>query len=276
MKVPGMKWRRSNGIAAGCLLIAPVLSAQIRAGSEVYADTCASGYCHGSRGAGGSGAPKLAGRGLALDYIRGIVTSGRSEMPAFGSKLPDAEFAAVIEYVASLNGTSSAGSAPLVKDTKHVVPPPAPPRFSPQAEKGRALFSEAIRAFGRCSVCHQVDGRGIAIAGPIVHVPQSAAELRSIATGKVRLFKFENESFAGLMVKSGEKETVVYDLTSPPPVERTFFAEKFQVENIGWQHAAVIQSYADSELDLILDFIREASKQASKNPAEAPASPGLH
>ena len=92
-------------------------------------------------------------------------------MPAFGTTLSRADLNAVVAYVASLNGvtihtsTGPAG-APAVK-------------LSGDAARGRDLFSDAVRSFGRCSTCHEAGGVGIAVATPIAKVPADAAALKA-------------------------------------------------------------------------------------------------
>lgn len=44
-------------------------------GAEIFANSCATGYCHGVRGSAG-GAPRLAARGFTSQYIRQVVTNG--------------------------------------------------------------------------------------------------------------------------------------------------------------------------------------------------------
>ncbi len=245
----------SHQIRSSVLLVLPALWAQenaVRSGAEVYADTCASGYCHGTQGAA-SGAPKLSGRSFTLAYIREVVTSGKSEMPAFGGKLAARDLDAVISYVASMNGISPESVIPATDSSRHVL--------SPGATQGRALFFEAIRAFGRCSTCHRLDGNGIAIADPISHIPGNVPELRTLQTRKVHTVQFGSESFPAVVVKENGDETMVYDLTSSPPVRRTVSSAKIQiVETSEWRHSSVIQSYSSEELEYILLFLREIAK----------------
>ena len=242
-------------LPAACL----AQDALVSRGAEIFANTCATGYCHGVRGAAG-GAPRLASRGFTGQYIRQVVTNGQKEMPGFGGKLETRDLNAVVAYVASLNGLPAeaviggrgAGGGPI-----------APARtLSREAATGRALFFEAIRGFGRCSTCHQLDGNGIPAAEPISRVPDNVAALRALATPRVRTVTSGGESFPAEIVRNSGGETIVYDLTSPPPVRRTFYNATVRIEQASkWQHSAAIQSYTDGELESVLAFLRAVVKQ---------------
>ena len=71
---------------------APVDDPQLVAGQQVFEANCA--RCHGAAGRGGAG-PRIAGEAIDLDVVR----DGRRGMPAFGSKLGEAELDAVAAYV---------------------------------------------------------------------------------------------------------------------------------------------------------------------------------
>jgi hypothetical protein len=175
-------------------------------------------------------------------------------------KLSDRE--SVLAYVGDLNGISrealSAG--------RGVGPGRGGGRsgrvLSPEAAKGRALFFEATRAFGRCSTCHQVDGNyrsDYSITDPITKVPDNAAAMRSLATPHVRTASVDGDSFPAIIVKHSSSEVILYDLTSPPPVPRMFSGGAVKVaDGSGWRHASMIQSYGDAEIDSILVFLKAA------------------
>ena len=96
------------------LLFVPALAAAqgpqnaIKQGEEVFSKTCANGYCHGSVGAG-AGAPRLAARGFDQAYITNTVTRGipNTGMAAFENTMSRSDLAAVVAYVAKLNGITS-------------------------------------------------------------------------------------------------------------------------------------------------------------------------
>ena len=73
-------------------------------GAAVFANRCAS--CHGSDGGGGLG-PQLSGGRAAQRFPNiadqiGVIANGRGGMPAFGSRLSEAEIKAVAEYTRTL------------------------------------------------------------------------------------------------------------------------------------------------------------------------------
>ena len=241
------------------LLIIPALSYSQSLGEKVFSQSCATGYCHGAKGAP-AGAPRLAGRGFDPSYITSTVMRGLpgTAMPAFGSSLSRADLIAVIEYVASLNGIEhpvvNLGPGPGAAG-------PAEPSLSPEAERGRDLFFDAIRGFGRCSTCHEVNGVGIPVTTPIAHVPADAAALRAIQTPDVETATVDGESMPALIVSQGKTHELFYDLTSVPPVLRTVGPGALKIaRGSSWKHSSVIGSYNDAELGSILVFLKEAVK----------------
>ena len=68
----------------------------LKEGEEVFAKTCATGYCHGSQGVGGGGAPRLAGRGFDQAFITNTVTRGipNTAMQSYGNALSRADLVA--------------------------------------------------------------------------------------------------------------------------------------------------------------------------------------
>ena len=241
------------------LLIPALSSAQdiLTRGADVFAKTCATPYCHGPKGAGG-GAPKLAARGFDEIYIASVTRAGvaGTSMQGYGSTLARADFNAVIAYVASLNGIDPRGPQS-----------PEPARLSPEAARGRDLFFDSVRGVDRCSTCHQVEGLGIAIA-PIANIPATTAALRNAATPDVRMARVGADRFPTLIVSDGGRRTVLYDLTTPPPVMRTVESAAVGISDYSaWRHAAVVKAYDDRELESILAFLRSALPNA------LPASP---
>ena len=246
------------------LFLVPVFGWSQSAGEKVFAQSCATGYCHGARGTP-AGAPRLAGRGFDQAYITNTIARGLAgtAMPAFGTTLSRTDLVAVITYVANLNG--------IANPTISLGPGgpgasgPAEPPLSAEAERGRVLFFDAIRGFARCSTCHEVNGVGIPVATPISQIPASPGALRALATPDVRTAALDGESrgetMPALIVSQTKKRALFYDLTSVPPVLRTVDPATLKVtQGSGWRHESVIGSYNDFQLTSILAFLREAIK----------------
>jgi len=222
-------------------------------GAEVYIKSCATGYCHGVKGTAG-GAPRLAARGFDEAYISRVIRSGinGTGMPAFGTVLSRVDLFAVSAYVGSLNGI-----APNPNLAQLIQRGPPQRTLPPEAARGRALFYEAVRGFGRCSTCHQVDSLGIAITDPLAKIPASATALRELSTPKVVTVTADGDTFPALVLSKGLTQMKVYDLTLAPPVLRVFPAAAAKIqEGSAWRHAAAAASYSDADLEAILAFLR--------------------
>jgi mono/diheme cytochrome c family protein len=191
-------------------------------------------------------------------FISDTVSHGvpGTAMSAFDKILSPAELMAVVAYVASLNGIANSnlnvGQAP--------AQPPGPP-LSPEAARGRDLFSDSFRGFRRCSTCHEFNGIGIPVATPIATVPADVQALRALATPQVATAAFGGETMPALIVRKGTRPVIFYDLTIPPPVLRTVDSGTVDFsEGSAWKHSSVIESYGDADLASILAFLREVVK----------------
>ena len=223
----------------------------LKRGEEVFGKSCATGYCHGVNG-GPGGAPRLAGRGFDQNYISGVVGRGIPDtaMASFAGRLPRQDLVAVVAYGAGMNGMINPDAAN--SGTIAVA-------LTGDAARGSQLFRDAVRGFGRCSTCHEVGGFGIPVAGPMAKVPSTTAELRSLTTPHVKTTVMDGESMPVLVLSSGRQSAVFYDLTSPPPVQRSVEpgGVKF-ADGTTWRHSSVIGAYSDSELAAILSYLRAA------------------
>jgi mono/diheme cytochrome c family protein len=227
-------------------------------GEEVFAKSCATGYCHGVRGAS-SGAPRLAGRGFNQTYIINVVMRGipGTGMASFATTLSRPDLIAVVAYVATLNGIAD----PRIGSDDDAAPASTGPKFTGEAARGARLFTEAVRSFGRCSTCHEVGGFGVSVAAPIAQVPASVAALKALATPNVKTGTAGDESMPVLVLSDQKQGTLFYDLTSAPPVERNAEPGSVKFTDGGsWRHSSVIGAYSDSELAAILTYLREVIK----------------
>jgi mono/diheme cytochrome c family protein len=224
----------------------------VKQGEAVFSKSCATGYCHGARGANG-GAPRLAARGFDPPFINNTVTRGvpNTAMPAFGTTLSRPDLNAVVAYVASLNGVTgpaAINAAPAAK-------------LSGDAARGRDLFSDSVRSFGRCSTCHEIGGVGIPVATPLTKVPADVAALKALPTTQVSTGSLAGETMPALVVGKKANAVVFYDLTTPPPVLRTESPAAVQMrDGSAWRHASVNGSYNDAELAAILSYLRAVVK----------------
>jgi mono/diheme cytochrome c family protein len=123
--------------------------------------------------------------------------------------------------------------------------------------RGRDLFYDATRSFGRCSTCHEVNGLGIPVAAPIAQMPDNVQALRTLATPLVSTVVMNGESMPALVISKGTRSVIFYDLTTTPPVLVTAEPSSVKLsDGSSWRHASVIRSYRDAELESILDFLR--------------------
>ena len=237
----------------GAVALSCAAQTQIKQGEQVFAKTCATGYCHGVKGQS-SGAPRLAGRGFNQAYINGVVARGipGTGMRSFATVLSRPDLIAVVAYVATLNGVANpnlGSDGEAAGSSKQAL--------SGEVGRGAKLFTEAVRGFGRCSTCHEVGELGISVAAPIIHVPASVAALKALATPNVKTGTLDGESMPVLVLSNGKQGTLFYDLTSAPPVERN--AEPGSVkltDGSNWRHSSAIEAYNDSELAAILAYLQ--------------------
>ena len=234
------------------------LSDVLKQGEHVFANSCATGYCHGVKGSAG-GAPRLVGRHFDQAYIANTVMRGVSDtaMPSFATKLPRPDLVAVIAYVATLNGIASPniamGGEGAVASSK--------PKLTSEAMRGARLFSDAVRGFKRCSTCHEVADIGTSVAAPIARVPATVAGLKTLATPNVKTGTMDGESMPVLVLSEGRQSRVFYDLTSAPPVQRNAEPEAVKfTDGTNWRHSATVEAYNDSELSAVLTYLREVNK----------------
>jgi len=228
----------------------------VKQGEAVFSKSCATGYCHGAHGTNG-GAPRLAARGFDQAFIANTVQRGipNTAMPAFGTTLSRADLNAVVAFVASLNGMTGVTNL----TTNSGAPGAVAAKLTGDAARGRDLFSDSVRSFGRCSTCHEIGGIGIPIATPIVKVPADVAALKALATPQVSTVMIGSESMPALVVSKKANAVMFYDLTSAPPVLRTESPASVQTRaGSAWRHFSVIGSYNEAELAAILSYLRTA------------------
>lgn len=240
------------------MLIASAAFAQadVEAGSRIFKQTCSVGYCHGAGGGAGR-APVLAGRGLAPTYLAKTVSEGipNTGMPGFRSRLSAADYNAVMAYLLKINGTAASG--PIfepVKDSTASALPAA-------VKKGKDLFFDPIRGT-RCGTCHAVEEWGQAVGPNPVSGAATIASLRNAKGTQVQLARAQGDSFPAVLIESKAGTTKVFDLTTPPPVARSFDTKEVRFSGgANWKHADAVKSYSDEELASIVEYLKWLSQK---------------
>jgi mono/diheme cytochrome c family protein len=135
---------------------------------------------------------------------------------------------------------------------------PAPEATS--ASPGKALFFDAARGT-RCSTCHEAEGAGLSIA-PAIPKDATVATVRSKRVKRVRRFILASgESFPALVHSDDKGITKAFDLTTPPPVLRTFREGEIASweEEREWSHAGATRGYTDAEIKAVLEYVTSAA-----------------
>jgi mono/diheme cytochrome c family protein len=239
----------------------PVKPDLIKQGETIFNKTCATGYCHALRGGTGGGAPRLAARGFDEVYLNTVTARGvaGTAMPGFAGTLARPDLTDVVAYVATLNGIASPNLNFGPGVGRFGLPPE--PQLPAEAARGRALFQDPVRGFGRCATCHEVNGIGIAVATPIAKIPEDVEALRALATPQVSTVTAGGETMPALVVSKTVRSVIFYDLTSPPPVLRTADPSSVKTaEGSGWRHSLATWSYSDADLESILIYLRSTAK----------------
>lgn len=217
---------------------APALSAetqaQIDAGRQVFAATCAN--CHGAAGNGALG-PPLAHRNLPLDLIRSAILNGRigSAMPQFKGELDPASLAAVMAYVRWLETDGSQPQTPILmrQDNEDSGAPSSQPTSIGQntgvPARGAALFFDPTHVCS-CRTCHSFRDRGGPV-GPDLATMKEGPEgvyrqlVRASPAAGFRAILIDlrdGKSLRGISSEEGEAAVSFFDVSSCPPVKRTF------------------------------------------------------
>lgn len=137
-----------------------------------------------------------------------------------------------------------------------------------EAKQGRDWFFDATRVL-QCSTCHLVDRRGIAV-GP--ELSGSTLEDKNGFLSLVRASRSQHvltvtltdrSTFPALRFEQNENWVKLYDLTSAPPVLRTFEVSTIVslVDAKNWSHQSVTQDYEDEEIKVIVKYLSWLSCQ---------------
>ena len=95
----------------------------------------------------------------------------------------------------------------------------------------------------------------------MAQIPASVPALRALATPLVSTAKAGGETMPALVLSKTSRNVILYDLTTPPPVQRTLEPPSVNfAEGSTWRHASVIGFYNDAELGSILIYLGDVVK----------------
>ncbi len=243
-------------IGLALLLLAPAgPTADLARGAQVFAESCAVGYCHGKEGAANRG-PRLRDRNFDAAYVMRVTRDGiaGTAMPGWKTRLPATDLDAVVAYVLSLSG---GGEVPGLSRPATSESPAAKPIAT---HPGKLLFFDATR-IQRCGTCHELDGRGVAVGPDLAKLGARSASdwlkaMRSPTTRSVESVALKNGArFPGRAASEGKQDRF-YDLSGPLPVLRTIPPGQNAVITPGnWRHESVVSKYTEAELKEIAAFL---------------------
>jgi putative heme-binding domain-containing protein len=220
----------------GAQSLPAAVQAQVDAGSQLFATTCAS--CHGSAGSGALG-PALAGRNIPMETLRNTILNGRmgTPMPPFQDDLDVKSQAEVIAYVEWLTSKGRlpneivsieppAGTSGSSADNSSQ--PIAIGRGTGTPARGAALFFDPT-TLRSCSVCHSRGDKGGPIAPDLAGFGKTPLEIyQSITRPRVATPRFpavevrlrDGTRMLGIKSEESDVEFRLFDVSSLPPVER--------------------------------------------------------
>ncbi len=204
----------------------------VAAGKKLFAAYCSVGYCHGSEGKAGRG-PRLRDREWDREYLFKVIDGGipNSSMPAWRSKLSNAEMHAIVAYILSISKEIvQTGAQPEVPKSGPAIAGESLTQgegIMGSSAGGRNLFFDAAND-RNCGVCHKAGGAG-GDSGPDLSkltslTPREIFKLILLPpAGKtIEIVMKDGEHLGGIMAQENASGVRVYDLSSPgPPVLRS-------------------------------------------------------
>jgi len=209
--------------------------AQVDAGQQLFATTCAN--CHGSAGKGAIG-PALAKRDLSQELIRNTFLNGRvgTPMPPFKDELDPKSQAEIIAYVQWLTSDGRLPDA-VISIQGGAGTALAGPSSEPAAvgrEKGipahgAALFFDPTKLYS-CRTCHSYANKGGPIGPDLISVNKTTLAIyQSITRAKMKASGFPpiaielRDGTRIIGIRSDETDDVLrlFDVSSLPPVKRS-------------------------------------------------------
>ena len=253
-------------LLAGRATAAPS-GAELEQAGNLFSITCSSSFCHGEGGIGARG-PSLRNRDFTPDFVRNTILNGRSgtPMPAFKDALSQAELSMIVAYVMSLSPENHAADTGAAAPE---VPEPAAIPLSQQAQFGSTVFFDAARSAG-CALCHSYSHEGGPIGPDLSTVAKKAP--RDIYQSIVKPAPSPDYPQATVTTRDGKTVTGVpkqktevviqlYDLSSVPPVLRSFYPAdgvKTGASASGVPYAHDLSGYSKDEVAALIAFLKSA------------------
>jgi putative heme-binding domain-containing protein len=246
-------------------------AAEVAQGGNLFAITCSSSFCHGEAGIGARG-PSLHNRNFTPDFVRNTVTNGRSgtPMPAFKDSLSQAELDMIVGYVMSLSPNNHS------EDTTAAAPAPAAPaptQLSAEAQAGSAIFFDATRPAG-CALCHTYRDQGGPIGPDLTGIAKRTPRDIYLAMVKptvpnadytmVSVATEDGMTTTGLLKQKTDAVVQIYDLSSAPPVLRSFYGVKVGPAPAKPPYAHDLTGLSKDDLAALITYLKSADP-ASKD-----------
>lgn len=247
-------------------------AAEIEAGTNLFTITCSSSFCHGEGGIGARG-PSLRNRNFPPDFVRNTILNGRSgtPMPSFRDSLSAAEVEVIVKYVMSLSPNDheqNSGTTAMA-----AISTPAP--LSEQASRGADIFFDQTRS-AACAFCHSYGGKG-GLVGPdlfAVAAQTPAAIYQSIVSPASATVGFvgiavtgkDGRRVVGIKHDQDDRQVGIFDLSSTPPVLRTFYIADGVTTEIatGPLYRHDVSGYSKNEIADLIAFLKSAGSGQEK------------
>ena len=235
-------------------------------GGNVFAITCSSSFCHGDGGVGARG-PSLRNRNFMPDFVRNTVTNGRSgtPMPSFKGSLSPHEIDMVVDYVMSLSPNNHNANAGPATPAPASAPQPAP--LSAQALAGHGIFFDLSR-MGSCAACHSYQEEGGPIGADLSSIANRTPHdiYQAIAKPTVPNADYPVATaggITGIVNQKTDKLVQIYDLSSVPPVLRSFYpadgVKTGDVQPAAPVYTHDLSGYSKDEVASLIAFLKSAA-----------------
>ena len=283
----------------------PVVSSQdinfLKLGRAIFEQSCAVGYCHGKAGRAGRG-PRLRGKEWDSKYLIKVIENGipNSSMPGWKSRLSTMEIQGVAAYIETLSklapndpepsltsivmSSNLSTSAQLKKPESQLTPEMLPSdknhtyTIMGNPVKGKALFFDIGDKFN-CNACHRFNSKGINVGPDLRDISKKPVreilkdiilpDVNSTTSGHLFLLTTQDgEQLEAVKVSESATRIKIFDVTSLPPVLRSFKIE--QVKSLEFKRPSAMpetygQRYTLIQLLDIIAFLKSTDTETTES-----------